>query len=231
MPRVSFTQLFAGQSLRNLSDLTGGMASGYTPSDKTLARIDRASRFQYLLGYAPANATWDGRFRRISVKVNRKDVRVLFRHGYYARPEFMPFDRRQFLTYNRIAAAGNMTEPIADLKVSGTVEYTSGAPELAVTTTIAASGIAFSHADGHHTASLEVAFFAGNAKQVLVGEDWQAVDLDLTDANYDVFKSKGASYTQHIPLKGEPRFLKIIAYDYAADALGTATIAITTPAK
>jgi hypothetical protein len=231
MPRVSFTQLFAGQSLRNLSDLTGGMASGYTPSDKTLARIDRASRFQYLLGYAPANATWDGRFRRISVKVNRKDVRVLFRHGYYARPEFMPFDRRQFLTYNRIAAAGNVTEPIADLKVSGTVEYTSGAPELVVTLTIAAHGIAFSHADGHHTASLEVAFFAGNAKQVLVGEDWQAVDLDLTDANYELFKSKGVSYTQHIPLKGEPRFLKIIAYDYAADAIGTAMIAITTPAK
>ena len=60
---------------------------------------------------------------------------------------------------------------------------------------------------------------------------WQAVDLDLTDANYDVFTSKGASYTQHIPLKGEPRFLKIIAYDYAADAIGTSTIAITTPAK
>ena len=107
----------AGQTSRNLADFTGGMAAVYTPSEKTLAKIDASSRFQYLLGYAPTNAAWDGKFRRIKVTVNRKGVRVLSRFGYYAREEYIPFDRRQFLTYSRVASAGNMTEPLTDLKV------------------------------------------------------------------------------------------------------------------
>lgn len=227
--RVAPSQMYAGQSLRNLADLTGGMAAVYTPSEKTLAKIDASSRFEYLLAYAPANATWDGRFRKIAVTVNRKNVRVLFRHGYYAREEYIPFDRRQFLTYSRIASAGNMTEPIADLKISAKGDYVKGATDLTVTISIAADRVAFEHANGRHTASMEVAYFAGTAKQALVGEHWQAVDLDLTDVNYESFKIRGLSYTQRIALKGEPRFVKVIVYDYAADLTGTALVMI--PAK
>ena len=70
--------------------------------------------------------------------------------------------------------------------------------------TLAADRVAFEHANGKHAASLEVAYFVGTAKQALVGEHWQAVDLDLTDANYETFKSKGVSYTQRVAVKGSP---------------------------
>jgi VWFA-related protein len=227
--RVSQPQLNAGQTSRNLAELTGGMAAVYTPSEKTLAKIDASSRFEYLLAYAPSNVAWDGRFRKIAVTVNRKDVRVLYRHGYYGREEYIPFDRRQFMTYSRIAAAGNMTEPLADLKISATADYVKGAPEIGVTVSIAADRVAFEHANGKHAASLEVAYFIGTAKQALVGEHWQAVDLDLTDANYELFATRGVSYTQHIAVKGEPSFVKVIVYDYTADLTGTAMVMI--PAK
>jgi hypothetical protein len=48
-------------------------------------QLDRASRFQYLLGYSPANPELDGKFRNIQVRVNRRDVRVFHRQGYFAR--------------------------------------------------------------------------------------------------------------------------------------------------
>jgi len=38
----------------------------------------------YLLSYAPANETWDGRYRRIEVKVRRRGVTVQARQGYFA---------------------------------------------------------------------------------------------------------------------------------------------------
>lgn len=38
----------------------------------------------YLLEYAPGNELWDGRFRRIDVKVRRPGVRVQARQGYFA---------------------------------------------------------------------------------------------------------------------------------------------------
>lgn len=226
LARMSTGQLTAGQTSRNLADLTGGMAAVYTPSEKTLAQIDAASRFEYLLGYAPSNAAWDGRFRKIVVSVNRPNVRVLYRHGYYAREEYIPFDRRQFMTYGRVAAAGNMTEALTDLKVSATAAYAKDTSEIVVKLSIAADRVAFEHANGKHAASLEVVFFAGTSKQTLVGEHWQAVDLDLTDANYETFKSRGLSYTQPVPVKGEPRFVKVIVYDYAADLTGTALVMI-----
>jgi hypothetical protein len=223
---ASTSQLTAGQTLRNLAAMTGGTASVYAPTERALARIDAASRFEYLLGYVPTNTVWDGRFRHISVTVNRKDLRVLYRHGYYARTESTPLDRRAFLTYNRIAAAANMVEPLQDLKVSATADHVSDSAELLVHLTLAADRIAFEHADGHHKASLEIAYFAGNAKQALLGEHWQVVDLDLTDQNYELFKAKGLSYTQTVPVKGDPVYVKVIAYDYDADALGSAVVRI-----
>jgi VWFA-related protein len=226
LARMSPAQLAAGETSRNLAEFTGGMAAVYSPSERALAKIDASSRFQYLLGYAPSNAAWDGKFRKIAVTVNRKNVRVLYRHGYYAREEYIPFDRRQFMTYGRIAAASNMTEPLTDLKVSATADYAKGATEISVTVSLAADRVAFEHANGKHTASLEVAYFAGTAKQALVGEHWQVVDLDLTDANYETFKTKGVSYTQRVEVKGEPRFVKVIAYDYTADLTGTALVMI-----
>jgi VWFA-related protein len=224
--RMSVAQMNAGQTMRNLAELTGGMAAVYTPSEKTLAKVDSSSRFQYLLGYAPTRATWDGKFRRVKVTVNRKDVKVLHRHGYYAREEYVPFDRRQFMTYSRIASAGNMDEPLTDLKVTATADYVKGAAQISVNVTLTADRVAFEHANGRHAASLEVAYFVGSAKQALIGEHWQAVDLDLTDANYETFKSKGASYTQRLAVKGEPAFVKVIVYDYAADLTGTTLVVI-----
>ena len=42
----------------------------------------------YLLGYAPVLTPVDGKFHKIDVKVRRKGVRALARHGYWApRPE------------------------------------------------------------------------------------------------------------------------------------------------
>jgi VWFA-related protein len=223
LARVSNDQLEAGQSMRSLAQLTGGMAAVYTPSAKTLAQIDVTTRSGYVLAYAPSNTAWDGRFRRIKVRVNRPGVRVLARYGYYAREEYVPFDRRAFMTYSRIASAGNMTEAVQDLKVSATAEYQPQTSSLVVNLTIGSDRIAFDHGD-RHRASLEVAYFAGSAKRALVGEHWQAVDLELTDANYETFKTRGVSYTQSVPVKAEPVFVKVVAYDYASDRLGTVTI-------
>ena len=53
----------------------------------------------------------------------------------------------------------------------------------------------------------------------MIGQDWQVVDLDLTDQNYEIFKARGLSYTQNLPVTGDPAYVKVIVYDYAADAL------------
>ena len=71
--------------LGSLSDQTGGFLINNTNDLVSgLRRIDDDRNGYYLLTYAPKNKDYDGRFRRISVKVGRGNVDVQSRHGYYA---------------------------------------------------------------------------------------------------------------------------------------------------
>lgn len=226
LPAMSFGAMFASGAQRSIAALTGGLSNGFTPSARTLAAIDQSSKFEYLLGYVPEQAAQDGRFHRIAVTVTRPGAQALFRHGYYARRDDVPFDRKEFLTYSRITSAANNNTPLTNLLVSATTAYEPGAPDADLTVTLKADRIAFAHAPGHHTASVQIAMFAGDAKQKLLGEHWQTVSLDLTDANYQTFVAQGASFTQRIPIQGSLRYVKVIAYDYAADRVGTALVTI-----
>lgn len=71
--------------LGSLSDQTGGFLIHDT-NDLTagLRRIDDDMNGYYFLTYVPQNKEYDGRFRRINVKVARSNVEVQSRQGYYA---------------------------------------------------------------------------------------------------------------------------------------------------
>jgi VWFA-related protein len=85
------------QGLRPLAERTGGLYIGDTNDLNTgFARIDADRRFHYLLAYSSTNPALDGKFRRIEVKVRRKDVRVRARSGYVASPAIERVDRREY---------------------------------------------------------------------------------------------------------------------------------------
>src|ERR1043165_7873389 len=71
--------------LGSLSDQTGGFLIHDTNDLVSgLRRIDDDMNGYYFLTYVPKNKDYDGRFRRISVKVARSNVDVQSRQGYYA---------------------------------------------------------------------------------------------------------------------------------------------------
>ena len=75
-------------TLKKIADETGGRAffpRSEEDLDKAYAQIDEDLRSQYVLAYTPANATRDGSFRTIQVKVkNHVDLTVRHRRGYFA---------------------------------------------------------------------------------------------------------------------------------------------------
>ena len=73
--------------LRDLAESTGGFAISNTNNFKPGAeRIAADIAGYYQLSYTPPPSPFDGRFRRIEVKVARKDVVVQARSGYFALP-------------------------------------------------------------------------------------------------------------------------------------------------
>jgi VWFA-related protein len=71
--------------LGSLSDQTGGFLIHDTNDLVSgLRRIDDDMNGYYFLTYVPQNRDYDGRFRRISVKVAHPNVEIQSRQGYYA---------------------------------------------------------------------------------------------------------------------------------------------------
>jgi VWFA-related protein len=72
-------------ALGDLANETGGalIANTNDPGPK-LRQVDEDLHSYYILTYTPENSIYDGRFRQISVKVNRSGVDVQARKGYYA---------------------------------------------------------------------------------------------------------------------------------------------------
>jgi VWFA-related protein len=79
---------YSGASVaRKMAEDTGGREIEVR-NEKSLERafdiISEELRSQYVLGYYPTNANHDGTFRKIKIEVDRPDVKVLARKGYYA---------------------------------------------------------------------------------------------------------------------------------------------------
>ncbi|MFQ5663656.1 MAG: VWA domain-containing protein [Terriglobia bacterium] len=73
------------QAMNHLAADTGGRAFyNRNDIDKAVALSVEDGSTYYALAYYPENKDWDGKFRRIQVKVARRGLRVRHRRGYYA---------------------------------------------------------------------------------------------------------------------------------------------------
>lgn len=97
------TSPFSGASVRNqfagtaatqdtlttMAEDTGGRAFfDANAFGDVFDRVVRDTSAYYVLGYSSTNASRDGRFRRIKVRVKRNDVKLEYRAGYYAARDF-----------------------------------------------------------------------------------------------------------------------------------------------
>jgi VWFA-related protein len=72
-------------TMNSVADQTGGRAFYNTNNiDKAIRESMEDGSSYYTLGYYPDNKSWDGRFRRITVKVARAGVKLHYRQGFFA---------------------------------------------------------------------------------------------------------------------------------------------------
>ena len=224
-PAAVFGQTFTVQGLRRIADLTGGQLTAFRSGDQAFTKLDQTTRFHYLLGYYPTNPVMNGAFRRIEVKVNRPGVTVLYRRGYFASPQLVPLDRREFQTFSRISAAGRYTEPLNDIRITlKEPAVAAGASEMTVEGSIDVSRVKFEQVEGRYTAAIDIAIYAGSGRESVVGDTLKKVELRLPEEMYRSVLRDGASFSARIPLLAAPEFVKVIVYDYASDLLGSSVV-------
>ena len=223
---VGGTGGFATQSSEYIAELTGGQFTGVSYADAALNRIDAASRVGYTLGYTPKNPALDDKYRKLSVKVTRPGLTVLFRHGYTATTDVQPLDLRDALTTSRLASAGTAEEDSHDIKIQATASTVAGlgARRVVVDLMIDVARVTFSSDQTRHMAGLDVRVFCGNDKNVVIGSAYENIDIDVSEAEYRRALKDGIRYSVRVPIEGDAKSVKVIVYDFRADLLGTATV-------
>ena len=225
----AFSQTFENATSRQIATLTGGQMTSARSGDAFFKRLDDSTRAQYLLGYVPSNANWDGKYRRIQVRVNRRDAQVLYRHGYVGRQETMPMDRQQYLMYTRIASALNLSRVISDVGIElgePAVQGTGDQRRINVPLRILPDAVKLKLVDGVYVGKLEAVSFCADRNRKVVGELWHTIDVKLTEENYQRFMREGVSAEMQMQLSGEPRYLKTVIYDYTGDRVGSVILEI-----
>ena len=80
-------RLNASGTLRDLAESTGGLLiANSNDLGRRLEQVASDLRLYYEVSYAPARSEYDGKFRKIEVKLARKGVSVQARSGYFALP-------------------------------------------------------------------------------------------------------------------------------------------------
>ena len=88
---ISSAESFAIGGLFPLANETGGRYyTNLETFEPALRRVGQENRRYYLLAYTPSNTDYDGEFRNISVRVDRANVEVVARRGYFARTDRAP---------------------------------------------------------------------------------------------------------------------------------------------
>ena len=219
-----FNQRTAVQDLRLVAALTGGRASAFAYGDKALDRIDRTSRFQYLIGYSPVNSAYDGNFRKVEVKVKRPGLTVLHRHGYYATRREAPRDRQQFIRATRIAAAASYGAAIQDIALTVEVAQLTGEGEerqLELQLRLPLTRLKFTKDGVNESAKLDLALFLADGEKRFVRDVRRPITLTVNEAARAAWAASGAPVRITAAVPREVEHVKIVVYDNDADLLGS----------
>jgi VWFA-related protein len=101
------------ETLSTLASDTGGKAF-FDSNDfgAVFSQVQKDSSAYYVLGFTSTNAAKDGRFRHLKVQVNRPDLKLDFRSGYYAGRDFEHLNRadREQQLQDEIASESPQTD-------------------------------------------------------------------------------------------------------------------------
>jgi hypothetical protein len=243
LPRIDHADFFAATEHRAVAERTGGIASLYRYANVPLDQIERASRFQYLLGYYPTATHAPDVHRTVRVDVNRRDVTAQYRHGYRLAPSVD--DEQEFsaaaaeyrltteldrladtATETRLLQAGVRRTPSLRITTE-TLRGKDGGSEMKVSLAFNALRVSLEGDGNTHRGIVHVAVVLDDSTGTPVGELTRTVELSLTSKDMAQAKNQWIEFDVIVPFKGEPTRVRAAIYDTDRDAIRSAVSHLT----
>ena len=214
---------FQLRALREISDISGGQSSVSKYAEQAFDRILSSTEFGYLLGYTPLDPNADGKTREIKVLVNRKGITLAYRRAYVARPDSAAFDPRESMAATRLMTAVNYSQEIPDLRMTAKLLDLKEAAGhfVSIEVTLDASRLRMAKAGDRWVAALNFAVLCGDYYRKDIGQLWESKDVFVPDSRMEEITRTGLTVTLKVPVKLPPVYVKIVAYDYGSDRIGS----------
>ncbi len=222
-------------SLRVISDETGGFAAVNTNDFRSaFTRIVRENSSYYLLGYYSSNDRRDGRYRKLSVKVNRPDVEVHGRRGYVA-----PSRKTPAMTLDTDAIkSAELREALASpVPMSGlTFAVTAAAfkgtgqnASVVVTVQGRGSDLKFIEKGGRFDENIEVSLLAVARDGKIKAGDRQILNMALSPKTRAVVQQSGFRMISRLNLPPGRYQLRVGGRDAGGGRVGSVYYDLTVP--
>jgi VWFA-related protein len=208
--------------LLELASRTGGRAFFNRNDLETgVRRALDDSRFTYSLAYYPDHGKWKGEWHKIQVKVNRPDVTVLVRSGYFALPDSRPLPPKNRFEFLSEVAASPIDSPQLPLAVRMGASSGPKGAEIEAHVHVNPQPMLTFQDNGHWKGSFEVVFIQLGEKNKVLNVTNSDVDTDLDAGEYAAILQKGWTLPSHLPFIPGATQLCVILRDKLSDKVGS----------
>ena len=220
--------------LRDLAQQTGGTAIAETNDYRAPLRVAMDEvRTYYEAAYAPHIAVYDGKFRRISVRVDRADVVVHTRSGYFALPQLK--GGQQVYAYEMpLLNALNATSPPLSVAFQATAErFNDHGPKVEYMVTLEAplNGLTFAPQPDQKNSAVDAALLAvlKNSNGEIVEKFSKDFAVQVALDKVDAFKAGNLVQTFRTELPPGEYALEAAVMDRNGSRIGVTKSTVTVP--
>lgn len=214
-------------TMETMADRTGGKAFHNTNDlSRAMLMAVNDARLTYSLGFYPKDATWDGKFHKLKVKVDRPGVQIRYRAGYFA-----------FEHGNEPAAPLPQTldaAMVAPDTVSGlglTVALSADIGGYLATVAVDPRELKLTEKDGVWTGALDVQVVLGTAADRKPATKTNHLELKLSEASYQEAMQRGYQFKARMQMQPGMDEVRFGIRDVNSGAIGTLYLASRAPSK
>ena len=217
------------ETLVSLSRDTGGRA--FLDSNdfgKVFTQVQQDTATYYVLGYHSSNQLRDGRFRRITVKVNRPGLRIEYRKGYYAPADFQHStqdDRERQLTDELASELPNTDLPV--FLAAGYFRLNDNRFYVPISLLVPGAEIPFTRNSDQDKATLDVIGEVTDENKRPAGQLRDTVKLALSTSQE--VRSKNVQYNNGFTLFPGKYHIKFVLRENQTGRLGSFETDLTIP--
>ncbi|MGH9846503.1 MAG: VWA domain-containing protein, partial [Blastocatellia bacterium] len=217
------SQMGAQMGLRVLAGASGGQAVIHTNNfQEGLARVLNRGAGYYLLAYTPENENFDGKFRKIQVKVKRDGVKVYTREGYLAKEDSE--SAKPKTKEEEVWRAVRSPLASRDLNFSANLLFKNEAANKAtldIHLLIDAGKLRFAQSDGKYQTSLDVVGFVYDQVGKPRGGFSETLNGALSEESYKKALATGIHHTASTQVGSGFYQLRIAVRETATGQMGT----------